>query len=320
MSSRQRPSWLLSEIGHDPGPPRNLAPAGVRTLVVVLGSGGVTPNPYRRGPGAAVIVKDTTYVIDAGEGIWRGLAWAAKSHPELVGEHLDPRRLTRLFLTHLHSDHTVGLPSLLLLPWAYGREEPLSVHGPVGTRNLMDHLLEAYQGDLNARRFGPEALKRNPDSWRALSHEIEASGLVYQDENVKVEAFHHLHGDFKQNFAYRFTTADRVIAWAGDGRVEGRLDEAARDADILFCELSTEDMLGNANWGGPTLEAKQKTIWSYHIRPRELAEFAAETNVGTLVTMHERNYTDPYVPDALMDEFKRDYAGVVYSSRDGDIF
>lgn len=320
MNSSKRPYWLPSEVGYDPGPPRNLAPEGTQTLVVVLGSGGVTPNPHRNGPSAAVIVNNTTYLIDAGEGIWRGLAWAAISHPELLGEHLAPPRLTKLFLTHLHSDHTIGLPAVWIMPWAYGREVPLTVYGPIGTKKLMEHIVEAYHGDLYERMNGPEAKQRNPDSWKVIPHEITESGLVYEDENIKVEAFHHRHGNFKQNFAYRITTPDRVIAWAGDGRVEGHLEEAAQDADILFCELSTEDMLSNANWGGPTLKEKEKTIWSYHIKPKELAEFAEKMNIKTLVTMHERNYTDPYVPDALMDEFKRDYAGVVYSSRDGDIF
>jgi ribonuclease Z len=292
----------------------------MRTLAVMLGSGGVTPNPYRHGPSAAIIANNTTYVIDAGEGIWRSLAWAAVSHPELIGEHLAPHRITRLFLTHLHSDHTIGLPAVWLLPWAYGRQEPLEVYGPMGTRNLVEHMVEAYQGDLQERRHGPEAIARKPDGWRSIPYEIEDSGLVYQDENVKIEAFHHQHGHFKQNLAYRFTTEDRVIAWAGDGRVAGELDSAARDTDLFFCELSTEDNIGNANWGGSTVEEKAKTIWSYHIRPKELAEFALEMNVKTVVTMHERNYTDPFEPDALMNEFKRDYPGRVYSARDGDIF
>ncbi len=87
-----------------------------------------------------------------------------------------------------------------------------------------------------------------------------------------------------------------------------------------MCELPTEEMVSRGPWPGSTPEEKEKTIWSYHIRPRELAEFAAEMNVKQLVTMHERNYTDPYVPDALMNEFRRDYAGVVFSSRDGDVF
>ncbi len=111
-----------------------------------------------------------------------------------------------------------------------------------------------------------------------------------------------------------------MIAWGGDGRVKGQLDNAVRDADLFFFELSTQDMVANANWGGTTLEQKEKTIWSYHIRPKELADFATEMKVKQLVTMHERNYTDPYEPNALMDEFKRDYLGVVYSSRDGDVF
>ena len=317
MKSRKRPSWLSSEVGIDPGPPRNLAPDGARTLAVVLGSGGVTPNPHRNGPSAAIIANNTTYLIDAGEGIWRGLAWAAVSHPELIGEALAPSKLTRLFLTHLHSDHTIGMPAVWLMPWTAGREEPLTVYGPEGTSDLLEHLDHAYQADLNERRFGPQANPREP-SW--ISHEIEGSGLVHQDENVKVEAFHHRHGSFRQNFAYRFTTAERVIAWAGDGRVEGHLDDAARDADVFFCELSTEDLIGSAPWGGSTLEEKEKTIWSYHIKPKELADFATKMNVKQLVTMHERNYTDPYVPNALMDEFKRDYAGSVYSARDGDVF
>ena len=320
MSSKPRSAWLTPDLGSDPGPPRNLTPEGAKSMVVMLGSGGVSPHPYRHGPSAAVIVNDTTYIIDAGEGMWRSLAWAAISHPEILKDHLDPTRISRLFLTHLHSDHTVGLPSLWLFTTALGRQVPLTVYGPIGTKKLTEHIVEAYHGDLAERMHGPEALSANLDRWNMVPHEINDSGTVYEDDNVRFEAFHHKHGNFKQNFAYRITTADRVIAWAGDGRVEGHLDRAARDADIMFCELSTEDMLANANWGGPTLEDKQKTIFSYHIRPKELADFATEMNIKTLVTMHERNYTDPHEPDALMNEFKRHYSGIVYSSRDGDIF
>lgn len=320
MNSKTRPDWLPTAVENDPGPPRNFAPEGAQTFVVMLGSGGVTATPRRNGPSGAVIVNNSTYIIDAGEGIWRGLAWAAISHKGLLAEHLAPKRINRLFLTHLHSDHTIGLPAVWLKSWVFGRQEPFNVYGPIGTKKLAEHLIQAYHGDLNERRYGPEGNPRKRNGWQIDTHEIEKSGLVFEDENVKIEAYHHLHGNFKQNFAYRITTPDRIIAWAGDGRIEGKLEKAAIDADILFSELSTEDNLGNANWGGETLEQKQKTIWSYHIRPKELAEFATRMNVKSLVTMHERNYTDPFEPDALMNEFKRDYKGVVYSSRDGDIF
>lgn len=320
MNSKTRPNWLPTVVENDPGPPRNFAREGEQSFVVMLGSGGVTATLHRNGPSGAVIVNNSTYIIDAGEGIWRGIAKAAISHQGFLAEHFAPKRINRLFLTHLHSDHTIGLPAVWLSSWIYGREEPFKVYGPVGTKQLTDHLIEAYHGDINERQFGPEGSPRMRNGWQIDAHEIGAPGLVYEDENVKIEAYHHLHGNFKQNFAFRITTAERVIAWTGDGRIEGELEKAVIDADILFSELSTEDNLGNANWGGATLEEKQRTIWSYHIRPKELAEFATRMNVKTLVTMHERNYTDPFEPDALMNEFKCHYDGVVYSSRDGDIF
>jgi len=320
VKSKTRPQWLPTTVENDPGPPRNFAPPDTKTFAVMLGSGGVNPTPHRNGPSGAVIAHDSTYIIDAGEGIWRGLARAAIAHDGLLTEHLAPTRIQRLFLTHLHSDHTIGLPAVWLKSWIFGRQEPFQVYGPIGTQKLCQHLIEAYHGDIHERTYGPEGSPKQRTGWQIDVHEIEDTGLVYEDDHVKVEAYHHKHGNFKQNFAYRFTTPDRVIAWSGDGRVAGDLDKAARDADVFFCELSTEDNLIHANWGGPTLEDKQQTIWTYHLRPKELAEFARRMHVKTLVTMHERNYTDPFDPNALMKEFKRDYEGVVYSSRDGDVF
>ena len=54
----------------------------------------------------------------------------------------------------------------------------------------MEHLADAYQGDLRERRFGPEGNEKKIDGWRAITHEIKDSGMVYEDENVKIEAFH----------------------------------------------------------------------------------------------------------------------------------
>ena len=60
-----------------------------------------------------------------------------------------------------------------LMPWAYGREVPLEVYGPVGTRTFMEHLEEAYKGDLQERRFGPEAKKRKLDAHKTVPYQIE---------------------------------------------------------------------------------------------------------------------------------------------------
>ena len=72
------------ENRHDPGPPRNLAPPGVKSRLVMLGTGNPLPNPYRFGPGTAVVVNGKSYLFDAGEGVWRGLAKAATFHGGVV--------------------------------------------------------------------------------------------------------------------------------------------------------------------------------------------------------------------------------------------
>jgi ribonuclease BN (tRNA processing enzyme) len=310
--------WAGAECWLDPGPPRMFAPPGIETFVSVAGSGNVPPNPFRRGPSAVIVVNETPYLIDAGEGIWRSLINVATAHDGLLSNALVPKRMSRLFLTHLHSDHTAGLPSLMLFPWTHGKTDPLEVHGPIGTQRLLAGLQEAYHADLHERLYGPEV--KNPTGWKTVAHEILEPGLVYEDDNIKVEAFHHRHGSFAQNFGFRFTTHDRVIVWSGDGQVSDSFVEAAKDADLFFCELHTVDTLPNAAWGGDTIEEKNRIIWSYHMKPAELAELASEAKVKKLVLIHECGYIEPYHHEGLLQELKQFYDGEVISSRDADVF
>lgn len=292
-------------------------PPDTRTFVITLGTGTPSPNPFRLGPAGAVIVNETPYLIDAGEGILRGIARAATAHDKRFVDCFAPSRLTRLFLTHLHSDHTVGLPSLILFPWIFGKSEPLEIYGPAGTKNLVAKILDGYTPDIQERIYGPE--RANGTGWRANVTEISGGGSVYEDENVMVEAFEHEHGTL-QNFGYRFSTADRIVVWAGDGKVSHSFLEAARDSDVLVCELCTEENFGNAPWGGLSYDEKERIIWAYHLKPQELAHLATEARVKKLVLIHESNYSIPFDPDALLNEIKKLYKGEVISSRDGDGF
>jgi|TARA_B100001971_G_scaffold203158_1_gene217705 ribonuclease BN (tRNA processing enzyme) len=151
-------------------------------------------------------------------------------------------------------------------------------------------------------------------------HEVSALGLVYEDENVKVEAFNHTHGTWVQNFDYRFTTQDRVVVWSGDGHVSNSFLEAARDADVVCSEVYMAANLDNVPWGGASVDEKGKTIWAYHKKPQQLAELATEANVKMLVLHHEGNCSIPYDPEAQLQEIKRFYEGEVVSARDIDVF
>ena len=315
--SGRKHRFTTEEITVDPGPPRWLAPAGMQTYVATMGTSTPSPNPYRMGAAGAIIVNEKTYLIDAGEGILRSIAKTATSHNMALVDSFEPSKLTTLFITHLHSDHVVGLPSLILNPWIFGKSTPMEIYGPVGTKNLVENILEAYQGDIAERIEGPEGA--NDTGWLVNVHEVTEDGLIFQDNTISVEAYAHKHGTMP-SYGYRFTTPDRVVVWAGDGKAGPAYLAAALNADILVSEIGSEKTVGNSPWGGLSQEEKERVVWSYHIKPSELSELATEAGVKRLVLIHESNYSAPYDPLAIFKEIKEVYEGEVISSRDGDVF
>ena len=147
---------------------------------------------------------------------------------------LDLKNLTVAFLTHLHSDHTIGYPDLILTPWVMGRDKPLEVYGPDGIVEMTDHILTAYRDDIQYRLYGSEPA--NNQGWRVNAHEIE-EGVVYEDDAVKVEAFLVKHGTWPNAYGYRFTTPDKVIVISGDTAPCENIIEYGRGADILIHEV-----------------------------------------------------------------------------------
>ena len=131
-----------------PGPqagPRE--PPQLRTRVVMLGTGTPNADPDRYGPSVAVVVDDTSYLIDFGVGVVRRAAAAERSGVKALAA----TNLTRAFATHLHSDHTLGLADLILTPWILERPGPLTLYGPRGLRAMTRHLVAAYADDIRIR-------------------------------------------------------------------------------------------------------------------------------------------------------------------------
>src|ERR1700686_2294890 len=87
------------------------ASAAPRTQVVLLGTGTPAMDPDRSGPATAIVVNDAAYLVDIGPGVVRRAAAAAKNVPAVR-----PENLKTAFVTHLHSDHTVGYPDLIFTP------------------------------------------------------------------------------------------------------------------------------------------------------------------------------------------------------------
>jgi len=121
---------------------KHSSPSGTR--IVLLGTGTPIADPERSGPFVAILAGGRSYLVDFGPGVVRRAAAAYKrGHDALSME-----RLTRAFLTHLHSDHTAGFADLMFTPWVLGRKQPLQVYGPPGLQSMVDHLQKAYAEDI----------------------------------------------------------------------------------------------------------------------------------------------------------------------------
>ena len=280
------------------------APALSKTRVVLLGTGNPAPDPDRSGPATAIIVKDTAYLIDFGPGVVRRAEAAALSRGIKA---LEPTRLRVAFVTHLHSDHTVGYPDLIFTPWTVGRRVPLEVYGPTGLKAMTEHILEAYRVDIETRT-NPDGNQRTfPGGYKVNAHEIK-TGVVYKDENVTVSAFATKHA--MESYGYRFDTPDRSIVISGDTNPTQATIEACHGCDVLIHEAHTPA------WLATRPESFQKFAAKYHTTTLELAELARQAKPRLLILYHYSALS----PEELFDDMLAHYPGHFVIGRDLDVY
>ena len=277
-----------------------------RTQVVLLGTGTPNDDPNRWGPAVAIVVDDQVYLVDAGEGVVRRAA-AARANGVTA---LKVTSLSRVFLTHLHSDHTLGLPDLMFAPWVLERKVPLDVYGPKGTADMAAHLEAAWKDDIAVRLYGLEP--QHTRNYRAIVHELKP-GRVYQDDKVTVDAIAVTHGSWPDAFAYRFQTSDKRIVISGDTIASDAVAAACDGCDVLVHEVySAETFKGRtAEW-----QAYHK---AFHTSTSELAGVATKARPGVLVLYHQLFWgaTD----DDLIREIRAaGYTARVVSGKDLDVF
>jgi len=279
-----------------------------KTQIVFLGTGNPSANPDRMGPSVAIVVNGTPYIVDCGPGVVRRAAAAAR----LGVKGLEVTHLKTLFVTHLHSDHTLGYPDLIFSPWVLGRKEPLEVYGPSGIQAMTNHLLLAYKEDNDIRINGLE--HANATGNKVNVHEIKP-GVIYRDENVTVKAFLVKHGSWRQAYGYRFETSDRTIVISGDTAPAESIVENCNGCDVLIHEVYSQLGFKAAK------EDWHKYLLSFHTSSRELSEVATKAKPKLLILYHQMWFggsTD--TEQGLLNEVRQGYAGKVVSAHDLEIY
>ena len=276
-------SWISVMVAAGQATNESSAP---QTQIILLGTGTPYPDPNASGPATAVVVGKRVFLFDAGAGVMRRMnaAHLPISGPEAV------------FITHLHSDHTLGYADLILTSWIMRRSSPFPVYGPRGLQRMTQHLLAAFSEDIQIRTRGLE--REVPNGYRVDVHEIR-TGIVYDRDGVRVTAIPVLHGSWKEAYAYRVDTPDRSIVISGDTRPSEALVAGSRGVDVLVHEvysashLAPEDRPGGKLW--------PDYMRSFHTSDVELGALAARIKPKLLILTHIIRFgaTDQELIDAV---------------------
>ncbi len=273
------------------------------TRILILGSGSPNAEADRVSSGIAIAVDSQPYLVDCGHGIVQRVVQANAAG--LI--KWDTHKLTRLFVTHLHADHTVGLPDLLYTPWIHGRAEPLQVCGPPGTEAMLRHIQLAYAENIR------EHLRAHPCTERGYQFAARqlSAGSCYQDDRVSVEALPADHGDWTA-LSYKFLTPGGIVVISGDTKPVADFADWARGCDVLIHEVYSARRFA----GRPA--AWQAYHGRAHTSTTELAALANAIRPGRLLLYHQLFWGQTV--DELVAEIAEDYSGEIISTKDLDIF
>ena len=274
-----------------------------RAQVIILGSGTPNSEADRVSSGVAIAVDDQPYLFDCGHGIVQRVVQAHDAGKITW----DTTALTRLFVTHLHADHSVGLPDLLFTPWIHGREEALVAFGPPGLKHMARHILLAYRENIREHRAA------HPSSEQGYQIDVSEilEGICYQDERVEVHALSADHGDLAA-FSYKVVTPAGVIVISGDTKPVDAFADWARGCDILIHEVYSSAQLADLprDW--------QRYHSRVHTSAIELAALAQAIRPRLLLLYHQLFWG--LRPDELVAEVADGYDGQIVSANDLDVF
>ncbi|MGY0216057.1 MBL fold metallo-hydrolase [Endozoicomonadaceae bacterium StTr2] len=277
------------------------------TIVVMLGTGTPVPDPTRAGSSVTVIYNQQAYVFDAGPGMVRN-AIAASQQKGISA--LYPNRIEYLFLTHLHSDHILGIPALAATYW-WRRSKRLKLYGPTGCQSMINGYYSFLQHDISLRTKGSQPVS-NPTMYKLEVEEHDDNQWEFRHGQVSIRPFLVAHGDIEPAFGYRITTPDKVIVISGDTAYFDGMAEHARGADILIHEVICEAALNKQS------DPWKKYFSSTHTLTSELARLANKIKPKRLILTHVLYYE--MSPQAALEEVKLRYNGNVVLAEDLDIY
>jgi ribonuclease Z len=245
------------------------APPAKGMEVILLGTGYPAPDPERAGPATAVVVNGKYFLVDAGRAVTMRLAALKPRMPHVEA----------VFLTHLHSDHTEGLPDFFNTSWIMEhRAQPMELYGPEGSQEMVDGMLQFFAADIHIRR---DLTEHQPAAGARVNVHIVREGAVYKDADVTITAFEVDHRPVVPAFGYKFESGGRTVVISGDTAPSANLVKFARGADVLVHEVYEPGAFGSTDSA-----AVANNLSRYHTDAEQVGRVAADAGVKKLVLTH----------------------------------
>jgi len=271
-------------------------------VVTLLGTGHPSPRLDRFGPSTLIEAADQKLIFDCGRGVMQRLYQVQQQ----------TRVFDKLFLTHLHSDHTAGIPDLWITRNVMDRSDtPLRIWGPMGTESMVSHLRQAFKVDLKVRREVEQAYGLgNQTGYEVKAVDVD-EGFIYDVDGLTVEPFRVDHyGDYSDepSMGYRVTYDGRSVVLSGDTRYCENLIKYSKDADLLIHEVAAAPL-------GATITENVRYILSLHTGPEECSKVFSAVKPKLALYNHIIQCLGVSLEE-MMDLTRKQYGGPVAFGED----
>ncbi len=215
--------------------------------ITLLGTGYPTPRLDRFGPSTLIEAGQTRLLFDCGRGTMQRIHQIDQN----------ASKFDKLFLTHLHSDHTTGIPDLWITGYLRKRyENPLRIWGPKGTKQMIHHIKKAFTVDLKVRTDLRSHYGHNASN-TGLEMNVEEieEGINFEENGVLVTPFRVNHHDVysdEPSFGFRVDYGERSVVISGDTCFCENLVKYSEGVDLLVHEVAAGPLgerLPDGHWG-----------------------------------------------------------------------
>ncbi len=242
--------------------------------LTLLGTGHPAPDPNRAGPSQLVRIGDDRLLVDCGSGAIRRLVEAGHRAADV----------DLVFITHMHSDHTIDLGHFIISRWIQFPTTGLTLIGPPGLREYLDNLLRLLAWDIGVRDF---KARLSPEVRRIEVIEID-DGWSMERDHWRVRAIRVDHAPVEYAFGFRFDSEGASLVISGDTAPCEALVRAAMGVDILVHDAWLKPAAEPAR-GRMSPEQAEEFVRRrdrYHTDSHDVGKVAARANPKLLILTH----------------------------------